>query len=42
MNWLSALADAIDEAWWRNYRWTLEQQFRQESILIRAQAIRLL
>ncbi|HYC43760.1 MAG TPA: hypothetical protein VEB70_12315 [Noviherbaspirillum sp.] len=36
------MADAIDDAWWGNYRQTLEQRFRQESIVIRAQAIRLL
>jgi hypothetical protein len=36
------MADAIDEAWWGNYQQTLEQQFRQESIVIRAQPIRLL
>lgn len=36
------MAGAIDETWWRTYRQTLEQQFRQESIVIRAQPIRLL
>ena len=36
------MADTVDEAWWRRYRQTLEQQFRQESIVIRAQAISLL
>jgi hypothetical protein len=36
------MADTIDETWWSNYRQALEQQFRQESIVIRAQPIRLL
>lgn len=36
------MADVIEEAWWGKYRQTLEQQFRQESIVIRAQPIRLL
>ncbi|WP_420475819.1 hypothetical protein [Noviherbaspirillum sp. ST9] len=36
------MADTVDEVWWRNYRQMLEQQFRQESIVIRAQPIRLL
>lgn len=36
------MVDAMDEAWWHDYRQTLEQQFRQESIVIRALPIRLL
>ncbi len=33
---------ALDEAWWRAYRGRLEAEFRQERIVVRAQAIRLL
>jgi len=28
--------DALDPAWWRDYRRTLEQRFQQEAILVRA------
>ena len=36
------MAETIDEAWWQTYRHTLEQGFRQESIVVRALTIRLL
>jgi len=36
------MADTLEEAWWRKYRGTMEQRFRQEAIVVRAQAIRLL
>lgn len=36
------MADTLDEAWWRDYRRALEQRFRQEAIVVRAQAITLL
>ena len=36
------MAEALDESWWRNYRGELEQRFRQESMVVRAQSIRLL
>lgn len=36
------MADAIDEVWWHDYKHYLEQQFRQQSIIVRAQTIRLL
>lgn len=36
------MADALDGAWWREYRGTLEHRFRQETIVVRAQAITLL
>ncbi len=36
------MTDEIDEVWWRGYRRLLEQRFRQETILIRAQRIQLL
>ena len=32
----------LDAAWWGDYRRALEARFRQERILVRAQAIRLL
>jgi len=28
--------DALDPAWWRDYRSTLEQRFQQDAILVRA------
>ena len=36
------MADDLDEPWWRDYRRRLEARFRQDAIVIRAQAIRLL
>ena len=36
------MAEDIDEAWWCNYRRTLEQRFRQEKLVVRAQPVRLL
>lgn len=32
----------LDPGWWGRYRRTLEERFRQESIVVRAQEIRLL
>jgi hypothetical protein len=34
--------DELDAAWWGDYRRALETRFRQERILVRVQAIRLL
>jgi hypothetical protein len=34
------MADALDAAWWRAYRTTLETRFRQDEVLIRALAAR--
>jgi hypothetical protein len=39
---VEVMAEALDETWWRDYRRGLEARFRQEAIVIRAQAIRLL
>jgi hypothetical protein len=36
------MTEDLDGNWWRNYRQTLEARFRQESIVIRASAVRLL
>jgi hypothetical protein len=36
------MSDALDRAWWRQYRVTLETRFRQEAIVVRATRIRLL
>ena len=36
------MASEIDEKWWSEYRKTLEKRLRQESIVIRSYAIRLL
>ena len=36
------MADAIEEAWWRDYRRRLEAAFRQDVIVVRAQEVRLL
>ena len=36
------MAEELDAVWWREYRKRLETEFRQDSIVVRAQAIRLL
>ena len=36
------MADRLDRAWWREYRQTLEREFRQDEIIIRAEEIELL
>ena len=36
------MADRTDRSWWRDYRKTLEREFRQDSLIIRAQEIELL
>ncbi|ACA18158.1 conserved hypothetical protein [Methylobacterium sp. 4-46] len=36
------MCDDLDPAWWARYRRELEARFRQDSIVVRAQAIRLL
>lgn len=36
------MAEEIDAAWWRDRRSALERDFRQETIVVRAQEIRLL
>jgi hypothetical protein len=36
------MTDSLDEAWWRTYRGLLEQRFRQEAIVVRAQRVTLL
>ncbi len=36
------MAPDLDKAWWRTYRHELEQRFRQEVIVIRAQPTQLL
>ena len=36
------MAEAFDEQWWRDYRQSLEEQFRQEKILVRALKVQLL
>ena len=36
------MAEEVDEAWWRDRRAALERDFRQETIVVRAQEIRLL
>ncbi|CAA9302377.1 MAG: hypothetical protein AVDCRST_MAG71-263 [uncultured Lysobacter sp.] len=33
------MAEALDHAWWRDYRKQLEQRFKQEEIMIRASGI---
>jgi hypothetical protein len=32
------MVEALDRRWWKNYRTELEQLFRQDQIVIRAQA----
>jgi hypothetical protein len=36
------MVEAVDAAWWRSYRRRLEQAFRQDAIVIRAQEVTLL
>ena len=36
------MAKDIDAAWWRDYRSHLEREFRQDEIVIRAQAMKVL
>jgi hypothetical protein len=36
---LEIMTEAIDRLWWRDYRQELETRFRQDEIVIRAQAI---
>ena len=36
------MADTIDRDWWTEYRKSLEQQFKQQEVLIRAQSIEIL
>ena len=33
------MTDELDRTWWRDYRRDLERRFRQEEVVIRAQAI---
>ena len=35
-------AERLDESWWDIYREKLEQRFRQDEIIVRAQETRLL
>ena len=36
------LADRLERAWWRDYRAALETRFRQEQVIVRAQAVEML
>jgi hypothetical protein len=36
------LTDAVDEAWWTNYRQHLETVFKQDRILVRTSKVKLL
>lgn len=36
------MAEAVDRGWWASYRKDLEAQFRQDELVVRAQAIELL
>lgn len=36
------MAEQLDEEWWQGYRAQLEARFRQERLLVRAQAVQLL
>ena len=36
---LEVMAESLDRRWWTGYRERLEQQFRQEEIVVRATAI---
>ena len=34
------MVDAVEPAWWREYRGRLEREFRQKELVVRAQEIR--
>jgi hypothetical protein len=36
------MAEQLDAAWWRDYRKSLEQEFRQDTIVIRVQPVTIL
>ncbi|HKF99763.1 MAG: hypothetical protein ACJ8FU_12585 [Xanthobacteraceae bacterium] len=36
------MADELDTQWWSHYRQKLERMFRQDTIVIRAQAVKIL
>jgi hypothetical protein len=35
---LEVMTETLDRSWWRNYRRELEQLFRQDQLVVRAQA----
>lgn len=39
---LEVMTEALDTAWWRQFRHALEDQLRQQSIIIRSQEMQLL
>ncbi len=39
---VEVMAEELDEGWWREYRARLEERFRQEQVIVRAQEIRVL
>jgi hypothetical protein len=39
---VEVMVDALDHAWWRTYRSTLERVFQQQTIVVRSFAIELL
>ena len=39
---VEAMCETLDEGWWRERRRALEREFRQETVVVRAQAITLL
>jgi hypothetical protein len=39
---LEVMTNAVDAAWWKHYRKTLEKRFRQDTIVIRAQDVTIL
>lgn len=36
------MVNTLDEQWWHDYRTTLEDRFQQESLIVRAQEVKLL
>ena len=36
------MAEELDEGWWKTYRGRLEKRFKQEKVVVRAHAIRVL
>jgi hypothetical protein len=36
------MTEELDEAWWRDRRGALERDFRQDTVIVRAQEVRVL
>jgi hypothetical protein len=39
---VEVMVDTLDKAWWRSYRKTLAERFRQKELVVRAQSLEIL